>query len=78
MFGISEMAIVLIVVVVVLGAKKLPGLVRSAGSSARIFKAEAKALRNEDDRADGAPAPPRVIKGETVSPRDTGQGPPPQ
>ncbi|MGW1227767.1 twin-arginine translocase TatA/TatE family subunit [Streptomyces sp. NPDC001515] len=76
MFGISELAIVLIVVVVVLGAKKLPELARSAGSSARILKAEARALKHQDDRVGDGPATPRVIPGETVSRRDTGQGPP--
>ncbi|WP_369217569.1 twin-arginine translocase TatA/TatE family subunit, partial [Streptomyces flavofungini] len=50
MFGLSEIAIILIVVVFVLGAKKLPELARSAGKSARILKAEAKAMRREKER----------------------------
>ncbi|MFF7369629.1 twin-arginine translocase TatA/TatE family subunit [Streptomyces tricolor] len=47
MFGLSELAIILIVVIAVLAAKKLPELARSAGRSARILKAEAKTT-NED------------------------------
>ncbi|WP_443043819.1 twin-arginine translocase TatA/TatE family subunit [Streptomyces sp. NBC_00306] len=44
MFGISEIAIILIVVILLLGAKKLPELARSAGKAARILKSEAKAM----------------------------------
>ncbi|GEC08615.1 hypothetical protein SSP24_62700 [Streptomyces spinoverrucosus] len=42
MFGLSELAIILIVVILVLGPKRLPDLARSAGKSARILKAEAE------------------------------------
>ncbi|MFJ7075689.1 twin-arginine translocase TatA/TatE family subunit [Streptomyces sp. NPDC098781] len=62
MFGLSEIAIILLVVVAVLCARKLPDLVRSAGRSTRILKAEAGATRDEDDRS-----VPRVIQGETVT-----------
>ncbi|MFE7393857.1 twin-arginine translocase TatA/TatE family subunit [Streptomyces sp. NPDC057582] len=48
MFGLSELALILLVVVVVLGVKKLPELTRSAGKAARIFKSEAKALKNDE------------------------------
>jgi sec-independent protein translocase protein TatA len=44
MFGLSELAVILLVVVVVLGIKKLPELTRSAGKASRIFKSEARAL----------------------------------
>ncbi|MFJ7064034.1 twin-arginine translocase TatA/TatE family subunit [Streptomyces sp. NPDC101115] len=50
MFGISEIAILLIVVILLLGAKKLPELARNAGKAARILKSETKAMK-----ADGAP-----------------------
>jgi len=64
MFGLSEIAIILIVVIAVLCAKKLPELARSAGKSARILKAEAKAMKDGDEQ----PAP-QVIQGETVTRR---------
>ncbi|MFE2627474.1 twin-arginine translocase TatA/TatE family subunit [Streptomyces sp. NPDC059374] len=64
MFGLSEIAIILIVVIAVLCAKKLPELVRSAGKSARILKAEAKAMKDGDEQP-----VPRVIQGEAVTPR---------
>ncbi|WP_353943444.1 twin-arginine translocase TatA/TatE family subunit [Streptomyces sp. HUAS MG91] len=69
MFGLSEVAIVLIIAAVVIGVKKLPELVRSAGKSARILKAEARALK-EQDAEDGPARAPRVIPGETVPPKE--------
>ncbi|MFD7436220.1 twin-arginine translocase TatA/TatE family subunit [Streptomyces sp. NPDC059861] len=74
MFGLSELAVVLIVVIAAVAAKKLPELARSAGKSARILKAEARAT-NEQRAPAGERAAPRVIRGETVTP--TGQEPPP-
>lgn len=71
MFGLSEIAIILIVVILVFGAKKLPELARSAGKSARILKAEAKAMREEKEREEARKAaeqPPQVLHGEVVPP----------
>ncbi|WP_141208633.1 twin-arginine translocase TatA/TatE family subunit [Streptomyces griseorubiginosus] len=48
MFGLSELALILLVVVAVVGIKKLPELTRSAGKAARIFKSEAKAVKEQD------------------------------
>jgi sec-independent protein translocase protein TatA len=68
-FGLSEIAIILIVVILVLGAKKLPELARSAGKSARILKAEAKAMKNEDQApAENQQTPPQVVEGQVLPP----------
>ncbi|MGI5423991.1 twin-arginine translocase TatA/TatE family subunit [Streptomyces sp. CA-179760] len=72
MFGLSELAIILLVVIAVIGAKKLPELARSAGKSARILKAEARAAKDEE--AGTGPAP-KVVQGEIVPP-GTGTTPP--
>ncbi|MEV6589036.1 Sec-independent protein translocase subunit TatA [Streptomyces acidicola] len=78
MFGLSELAIILIVVILVLGAKKLPDLARSAGKSARILKAEARAMKEEQaaheqtaqaDQADRTA--PRVVQGEIIPPANS-------
>ncbi|MGI5459813.1 twin-arginine translocase TatA/TatE family subunit [Streptomyces sp. CA-249302] len=61
MFGLSELALILLVVVAVLGFKKLPELTRSAGRAARIFKSEARALKDQD-----APGAGKVIPGTVV------------
>ncbi|MFD7490628.1 twin-arginine translocase TatA/TatE family subunit [Streptomyces mirabilis] len=61
MFGLSELAVILVVVIVVLGIKKLPELTRSAGKAARIFKSEAKALKEQD-----SPGAAHVVSGTAV------------
>ncbi|WP_166025634.1 twin-arginine translocase TatA/TatE family subunit [Streptomyces chilikensis] len=65
MFGLSELAVILLVVAAVLAVKRLPDLTRSMGKSARILKAESRALK---DRT--APGEPRTVRGEVVD-RDT-------
>ncbi|MFF3328951.1 twin-arginine translocase TatA/TatE family subunit [Streptomyces sp. NPDC002888] len=72
MFGLSELALILLVVVVVLGVKKLPELTRSAGKAARIFKSEAKALKGEG----GAEGSPRTVPGSVVGRQDDDPVPP--
>ncbi|MEU8520041.1 twin-arginine translocase TatA/TatE family subunit [Streptomyces sp. NBC_01216] len=52
MFGISEIAILLIVVIIVLGAKKLPELARNAGKAARILKSETRAMKSDDGQGE--------------------------
>ncbi|MBV2354134.1 twin-arginine translocase TatA/TatE family subunit [Streptomyces sp. J2-1] len=66
--GIGELAVILLVVAVVLGFKKLPELTRSAGKAARILKSEAKALKKED-AASGTSDSPTVVPG-TATRRD--------
>ncbi|GGL64832.1 hypothetical protein GCM10010129_05490 [Streptomyces fumigatiscleroticus] len=68
MFGLSELAVVLVVVIAVLAVKKLPELTRSAGRSARILKAEARAPKEERAPAGEEGTAPRVIRGEVVDP----------
>jgi len=43
-----ELVLVLLVVLVVFGSKRLPDSARSLGRSLRIFKAETKGLRGDD------------------------------
>ncbi|MEW2438908.1 twin-arginine translocase TatA/TatE family subunit [Streptomyces caniferus] len=57
MFGISELAITLIVVIVIFGAKKLPERALSMGKSARILKSEAKAMKSDQTPPTAADAP---------------------
>ncbi|MGZ6799306.1 MAG: twin-arginine translocase TatA/TatE family subunit [Mycobacteriaceae bacterium] len=46
--GPSELLIILLMVVLLFGAKKLPELARGAGQSLRIFKEETRAARTVD------------------------------
>jgi sec-independent protein translocase protein TatA len=55
-----EFVILIAVLVLVFGAKKLPDMARSIGQSARVFKGEMKGMKRDDDGAGPAtpPAPP--------------------
>lgn len=46
MFGLSELALILLVLIALLGVRKLPGLVRSAGQATRVFQRESRAVRS--------------------------------
>ncbi|MGP3980352.1 Sec-independent protein translocase subunit TatA [Streptomyces sp. KR80] len=54
--NLRPLEIVLIVAVILLlfGAKKLPDMARSLGKSARILKSEAKAMKKDDEPAAGS------------------------
>ena len=47
--GPSEILLILAVLVLLFGAKKLPELARGSGRALRIFKAETKGLIDDDD-----------------------------
>ncbi|HJQ06305.1 MAG TPA: Sec-independent protein translocase subunit TatA [Nocardioides sp.] len=49
-----ELIVILAVVVLLFGAKKLPEFARGTGQALRIFKAETKGLRDGDDDKDKA------------------------
>ncbi len=46
----AEWLIILAIVILVFGAAKLPDLARGTGQALRIFKAETKGLRDDDDK----------------------------
>ncbi|GAB3606607.1 hypothetical protein GCM10027413_20160 [Conyzicola nivalis] len=57
----SHWWVILIIVVLLFGAPKLPALAKSMGQSLRIFKSEIKTGKDEDAAAkpaDGAPVAP--------------------
>ena len=47
--GPQEIILILLVLVLLFGAKKLPELARGSGRALRIFKAETKGLIDDDD-----------------------------
>ncbi|MSV69179.1 MAG: twin-arginine translocase TatA/TatE family subunit [Actinobacteria bacterium] len=50
----SHILLLLIVVVILFGAKRLPDSARSLGRSLRIFKSEMKEMKNDgDEKKDG-------------------------
>lgn len=56
-----ELVLIVLVILLLFGAKKLPELARNTGRSLRIFKAETKGLMDDDDEdetaRDTTPAP---------------------
>jgi sec-independent protein translocase protein TatA len=73
-----EIVIILALLLLLFGAKRLPDAARGLGRSLRIFKAETKGLREDDqDRnasSDSTPTPTREIEspsatGEPIVPR---------
>lgn len=63
----AEWLIILAIVVLVFGAAKLPDLARGTGQALRIFKAETKGLRDDED--DKKKAKPTASTGE-LNPAD--------
>lgn len=47
--GPTEILLILLVLVLLFGAKKLPELARGSGRALRIFKAETKGLMDDDE-----------------------------
>ena len=71
--------IVLLVVIVVFGAKRLPDSARALGRSMRILKAEAKGLKDDDAKStEHAPAPKQLPETTTESSEQTPQQTPHQ
>jgi sec-independent protein translocase protein TatA len=58
-----EFVILVVVVLLLFGAKKLPDMARSVGQSARIFKGEMKGMKDDPkkDQDEGAVPPPSAL-----------------
>lgn len=55
--GAPEAIIIILVLLLLFGGRKLPEVARGTGRALRIFKAETKGLMDDDDN--GTPTPPR-------------------
>ena len=60
-----ELVLILIVLVLLFGAKKLPDAARSLGRSMRIFKSEVKEMSNDDQ----PPAAQQPHQGQIAAPQ---------
>ncbi len=66
--------LLVLIIVLVFGANRLPGAARSLGRSMRIFKSEVKGMKEDDDRpardrdANAAGPADRPIEGKVVDP----------
>src|SRR6476661_3626363 len=77
--GWPELIIIVLVVLLLFGGRKLPEVARGTGRALRIFKAETKGLMDDDDEDDDgkptttqqsqqAPQPPQQITQAPVNP----------
>jgi sec-independent protein translocase protein TatA len=64
-----EWILIFLVILLLFGAAKLPDLARGTGRALRIFKAETKGLRDDDDETTEEPAdkPRGITSGDHVS-----------
>jgi sec-independent protein translocase protein TatA len=70
-----EIILILLVIVLLFGAKKLPDLARGVGRSLRIFKAETKGM-TEEEKAQKAESPTPRAPFEVEAHRDDVSAPP--
>lgn len=70
------LVVLVLLIVVIFGAKRLPDAARSLGRSMRIFKSEVKEMKTDgkeaDGRTPGSPSSPlegRLVDGEREAPR---------
>ncbi|MFH8795192.1 Sec-independent protein translocase subunit TatA [Streptomyces sp. NPDC017941] len=74
--GPTEIILILVILVLLFGAKKLPDMARSLGKSARILKSEAKAMKSDGKKDEEAPAAPPAPADQTAPPQRTIQAAP--
>lgn len=77
--GTPELVIIVLVVLLLFGGKKLPEIARGSGRALRIFKAETKGLVNDDDEdSDDTPSqrPTSTSRAQLPSGGSGGQTPP--
>jgi sec-independent protein translocase protein TatA len=64
-----ELVLIVLVILLLFGAKKLPELARGSGRALRIFKAETKGLVDDDDVDEGQKTPEeREIEARSAQP----------
>ncbi|WKD35501.1 Sec-independent protein translocase subunit TatA [Streptomyces xanthophaeus] len=64
-----EILVIVGLIILLFGAKKLPDMARSLGKSARILKSEAKAMKKDGESDDAATAAPADQSAQPVAPR---------
>ena len=60
--GPAEIAIIVLIILLLFGGKKLPELARSLGRSMRIMKSEVKEMQNDDEASEQPQQAPQAIE----------------
>ena len=71
--GPTELILIVLVIVLLFGASKLPELARGSGRALRIFKAETKGLMDDDDDVDAAKKSPEQLEIDAAAAREAEQ-----
>jgi sec-independent protein translocase protein TatA len=73
-----ELIVIIGVLILLFGAKRLPEMARSIGQSARVFKGEMKGMKDDDKSASTPPTPQPPASPQALPPAqaDTPQQPP--
>jgi len=67
--------VILGIVVLLFGGKKLPELARGSGKALRIFKTEVKGLDDDDDDSDDSDATPQITQANDPVRAETSEKP---
>ena len=71
-FGLPHLIIILVIVLLLFGAPKLPGLARSVGQSMKIFRNEIKDPNKVDNaEAEGVDADDSTVEPKKAAPKNT-------
>jgi len=71
--SLLQILIVVLIIVLLFGARRLPDLARSVGKSLKIFKSEVSDLHSDDD-ATTSSAPPQSLPPSSTPPTTTAGG----
>lgn len=66
--GIPELLVVLVIILVIFGPKRLPQLGRQLGSGMREFKEGISGKRGPDEEDEEAPSKPELTRAEAADP----------
>lgn len=65
--GPVHLIILLVIIILLFGAPKLPGMARSLGQSMRIFKSEMDGLKNDNKKKDATQGSEEAVSGEIIN-----------
>jgi sec-independent protein translocase protein TatA len=62
----SHILLIVLVVVILFGSRRLPDVARGLGQSMRIFKSEVKQMKDDDDKTKRTAEPGEPIEGKVL------------
>lgn len=65
----SHIIMIVLVLVILFGSRRLPDVARGLGQSMRIFKSEVKQMKDDDDKGKRSAEPTEPLEGKVVGPQ---------